>query len=722
MTKAFTRKGFLKKFLIILSISSVIISNYPLSTCALENFKVINNSISKNCTINCLNKLDYETLINFIKNSNDFNASEFFKFNKDTVEFYSDTNRLDKLIDELESCGHNYTKDDTKGICNLIEVVRAGYYIGAYHKELESYKSDEYKVKPIKAILSIISNQNFKLGSKSQNELINGVGKLINNSFANSNIINSLSRVLEDLNENFSAYSLQQDKISAVDSLISGVNEVVNLGNKKLNNNLFYKKIDPFINSLEKLCIVDSSKINKNNEYIVNDALYYTGAISKFKSNTTESQKVLTDAMNAYPHLSYQYLEAAQAIDENFNNRDYNGNIINFNVIKEDAKKKYLSNTYTFDDGKIIVKAGDKVTSEKIKRMYWASKEVKAQFMRLIQNDTPLEGNNPDDILTVIIYNSPDEYKLNQKLYGYSTNNGGIYIEKTGTFFTYERTPKESIFTLEELFRHEFTHYLQGRYLVNGMWGEGDFYKNNEITWYEEGTAEFFAGSTRTDGIKPRKSIVKNLKYSNKKMELKDLLYTSYGEWDFYNYGCAFSYYLYKYNPEIFKSICNYIKNNDIDGYKNYIKNLSYQHNLNKNYKKHIDELIKDEQNIITPLVSDNYTVKHEYKNSDDIRNEITSVVNLENVKMEKHSSQFFDTFTLTGTYTGNKSNGENSDWFSMNLNLDNSLKQLSDKKWSGYKTLTAYFKNYKIDSKGNYQYDVVIHGILNTDSNMESK
>ena len=239
--------------------------------------------------------------------------------------------------------------------------------------------------------------------------------------------------------------------------------------------------------------------------------------------------KNLTDVMNKYPYLSYQYLEAAQTIDKNFNHKDYNGKIINFNDIKEDAKNKYLPKTYTFDDGKFIVKAGDKVSEEKIKRMYWASKEVKAQFMRLIQNDIPLEPKNPDDVLTVVIYNSPIEYKLNQKLYGVNTDNGGIYIEKTGTFFTYERTPEESIYTLEELFRHEFTHYLQGRYLVNGMWGEGDFYKNNELTWYEEGSAEFFAGATRTDGIKPRNSIVNNLKYSNNKMELPDLLHTSYG-------------------------------------------------------------------------------------------------------------------------------------------------------------------------------------------------
>ena len=44
----------------------------------------------------------------------------------------------------------------------------------------------------------------------------------------------------------------------------------------------------------------------------------------------------------------------------------------------------------------------------------------------------------------MVIYNSPAEYQFNRQLYGYETNNGGLYIEGTGTFFTYERTPEKA--------------------------------------------------------------------------------------------------------------------------------------------------------------------------------------------------------------------------------------------------------------------------------------
>ena len=114
-------------------------------------------------------------------------------------------------------------------------------------------------------------------------------------------------------------------------------------------------------------------------------------------------------------------------------------------------------------------------------------------------NDKALEPGNADDVLTIVIYNNPDEYQLNRQLYGYETNNGGIYIEEK-TFFTYERTPKQSIYSLEELFRHEFTHYLQGRYEVPGLFGSGEMYQNERLTWFQEGNAEFLQ-DLRTNNV-----------------------------------------------------------------------------------------------------------------------------------------------------------------------------------------------------------------------------
>ena len=54
---------------------------------------------------------------------------------------------------------------------------------------------------------------------------------------------------------------------------------------------------------------------------------------------------------------------------------------------------------------------------------------MRSQFYRTVGSDKPLESGHADDVLTMVIYNSPDEYQFNRQLYGYETNNGGIYIE-----------------------------------------------------------------------------------------------------------------------------------------------------------------------------------------------------------------------------------------------------------------------------------------------------
>nr|WP_270474943.1 collagenase [Clostridium cochlearium] len=373
----------------------------------------------------------------------------------------------------------------------------------------------------------------------------------------------------------------------------------------------------------------------------------------------------------------------------------------------------------------MIIKTGDKVSQEKVKRLYWASKEVKAQFHRVIGNDEPLEKGNADDVLNIVIYNNPEEYKLNSTLYGYSTDNGGIYIEKIGTFFTYERTQRESIFSLEELFRHEFTHYLQGRYLVPGIWGKSDFYRGNNcrLTWFEEGSAEFFAGSTRENNILPRKSEVRGISSDvSRRFSLNKLLHSKYDSFEFYNYGFAFSDYIYNNNIDVLHNITNYVKNNDVKGYENYIEILSGNNNMNDKYQYHMQKLLDNYGTLTTPLVSDDYIKEHPRKSAKDIYSDIEKVTGLKNIKTVEEKGQFFNTFTLKGTYIGDISKGRLEDWKNMNSKSNEFLKVLDQYNWSGYKTLTCYFVNYRVNKQGQVEYDVVFHGILNDDVHEDVK
>nr|4AR8_A Chain A, COLLAGENASE COLT [Clostridium tetani]4AR8_B Chain B, COLLAGENASE COLT [Clostridium tetani]4AR9_A Chain A, COLLAGENASE COLT [Clostridium tetani]4AR9_B Chain B, COLLAGENASE COLT [Clostridium tetani] len=386
------------------------------------------------------------------------------------------------------------------------------------------------------------------------------------------------------------------------------------------------------------------------------------------------------------------------------------------NKLIEEGKKHYLPKTYTFDNGKIIIKAGDKVEESKIQKLYWASKEVKSQFHRIIGNDKPLEVGNADDILTIVIYNNPEEYKLNKTLYGYSVDNGGIYIEGIGTFFTYERTPQESIYSLEELFRHEFTHYLQGRYLIPGLFNKGDFYKGNNgrITWFEEGSAEFFAGSTRTS-VLPRKSMVGGLsKNPKERFNADKLLHSKYSDgWDFYKYGYAFSDYMYNNNKKLFSDLVSTMKNNDVKGYEALIEESSKDSKINKDYEYHMENLVNNYDNYTIPLVSDDYMKQYDNKSLHEIKSDIEKAMDVKNSQITKESSQYFDTYNLKATYTLSSNKGEISNWNYMNNKINEALNKLDNLSWGGYKTVTAYFSNPRLNSNNEVVYDIVFHGLL---------
>ncbi|MED2584775.1 collagenase, partial [Bacillus thuringiensis] len=293
------------------------------------------------------------------------------------------------------------------------------------------------------------------------------------------------------------------------------------------------------------------------------------------------------------------------------------------------------------------------------------------------------------------------------------TNNGGIYIEEKGTFFTYERTPKQSIYSLEELFRHEFTHYLQGRYEVPGLFGSGEMYQNERLTWFQEGNAEFFAGSTRTNNVAPRKSMISGLSSDPaSRYTAKQTLFSKYGSWDFYKYSFALQLYLYNHQFETFDKLQDLIRANDVKNYDLYRESLSNNTQLNAEYQAYMQQLIDNQDKYNVPQVTNDYLIQHAPKPLAEVKNEIVDVANIKDAQITKYESQFFNTFIVEGKYTGGTSKGESEDWKAMSKQVNQTLEQLSQKGWSGYKTVTAYFVNYRVNAANQFEYDIVFHGV----------
>ncbi|MFI9062526.1 collagenase [Streptomyces sp. NPDC053429] len=277
-----------------------------------------------------------------------------------------------------------------------------------------------------------------------------------------------------------------------------------------------------------------------------------------------------------------------------------------YGVCKEDIEKMLFPNTYTYDNGGIKVRTAlDRAT---VDQLYYASKQVKTQFHRVLGTDQPLAGD-PNTTLNIVLYASRADYVTYQTmLNGYGTNNGGMYIENGATFYTYQRrVPQDSTLTLEELFRHEYTHYLNGRFAVPGFFGEGAWYEGDRTTAMDEGTAEFFDGATRDNGISVRKSLVKGIiadtAGGGPRMSVEQLLNATYdGDgFRFYNYAGTFFEFLWTEKPSLLREMYTHLRENDVAGFDAWRHRMGADTYLQRDYDRFLDAQIAKVDQLYVP-------------------------------------------------------------------------------------------------------------------------
>ncbi|MEU2074376.1 collagenase [Streptomyces sp. NPDC013489] len=339
------------------------------------------------------------------------------------------------------------------------------------------------------------------------------------------------------------------------------------------------------------------------NDWVARDALGEYGRFGEIPSLRTEVTAglggLLGQTVTTFGRGSQQWAKVVSWLNYFDACRPYG-------VCKADIEAQIFPYTYTYDNGAIKVRTGlDRAT---VDQLYYASKQVKAQFHRVVGTEQPLAGD-PNTTLTIVLYGSRADYEnYHPILTGMDTNNGGIYIERGATFYTYQRrVPQDSSLTLEELFRHEYTHYLNGRYAVPGFFGEGPWYQGDRTTFMDEGTAEFFDGATRSDGIKVRKSLVRGIindtAGGGPRMNLRQILNATYdGDgFRFYNYAGTFFEFLWNEKPSLIREMYTHLRNNDVAAYDAWRVRLGSDTGLQNDYNRFLDTQIAQVDTLYVP-------------------------------------------------------------------------------------------------------------------------
>ncbi|WP_244375513.1 collagenase [Streptomyces ficellus] len=275
-------------------------------------------------------------------------------------------------------------------------------------------------------------------------------------------------------------------------------------------------------------------------------------------------------------------------------------------VCKEDIEQRIFPHRYGYDKGGIKVRTG--LGRPTVDQLYYASKQVQAQFHRVLGTREPLAGDT-NTSLNIVLYASRADYEnYHPLLTGMDTDNGGIYIERGATFYTYQRrVPQDSSLTLEELFRHEYTHYLNGRFAVPGYFGEGPWYENDRTTAMDEGTAEFFDGATRDDGIAVRKSLVKSIiadtAAGGPRMSVDQLLHATYAGdgFRFYSYAGTFFTYLWHQRPAQLREMYRHLRAGDPAAFDAWRDRLGRDASVQREYDAFLDAQIAKVDELFVP-------------------------------------------------------------------------------------------------------------------------
>ncbi|MFF0742222.1 collagenase [Streptomyces sp. NPDC004111] len=395
------------------------------------------------------------------------------------------------------------------------------------------------------------------------------------------------------------------------------------------------------------------------NEWVVRDALSEYGRFGEIPALkdgvVADLGTLLTTAKQNFGEGSQPWAKVATWLN-------YFGACKQYGICKEDIEKRIFPYTYTYDNGAIKVRTG--LSRATVDQLYYASKQVKAQFHRVIGTTEPLAGDT-NTTLNIVLYASRADYETYHPLLtGMDTNNGGIYIERGATFYTYQRrVPQDSSLTLEELFRHEYTHYLNGRFAVHGSFGEGPWYQNDRTTAMDEGTGEFFDGATRDDGIAVRQSLVEDIindtSGGGPRMSVNQLLHATYdGDgFRFYSYAGTFFEYLWRDHPGKLQEMYRYLRANDVAAYDAWRNQQGSDANLQRGYDAFLDQQIAIVDRLFVPDTQYTPNASLKFTAAADVRTAFKNATYMDPTACKDDGGKELGRFVCTGRITANLSN-----------------------------------------------------------------
>jgi len=487
---------------------------------------------------------------------NDTDCFSFFFDNQNSSEIFSEANYL-QVATAARDAAADY--DGSQDIGNYFQYLRAADFIGFFHPDSINF-SDEMHQAMEDAMLAFQNLPNFvSIETESH-------GRLLSEWVAAA-----------DGTSNWHLYYETAKEI---------LNQITEFRTERFwyraayNDALFFlfrgqvNRSEPFIEILSNdtelpnilANLASNELVIENANFLSSNAVVELGRLLNLPGNRIAVRNAIETLLAQTERLSQNWLALMTAID--ISDEDCNAYTVDIcadeSLVREITARAF-PNTFVFDGGAMTFETA--LSLAETEQIYYQLKEAEATFFKVTGATTPVAGD-VNNRITFRIYGSLQDYESFQLfLFGLPTDNGGIYIERQATLYTWDRTPRESFFTLEELARHEYMHYLIGRFLVPGFWNETDMYDNDRITWFDEGMASFLAGGTQYDGVWPLTSMVGRLVDRTSHITPAQTMRLTYSDAYLYPYSALILNFLHDSDSAAIQQMVEALRNDDVVGF-----------------------------------------------------------------------------------------------------------------------------------------------------------
>lgn len=520
----------------------------------------------------------------------------FYAGNTNTFRLYQKQNMI-AVAQALSGRATSYTPTTSYGIHQLIIYLRAGFYVNFYYAENFDYtpKSSDVFSANLQAASAFSQNQYFRSNNTDHAKILFDWVYYVDSANLWLQLFTSLQVILDDMTPQRNTWH----QLNAYNAVFFALFRAST--DQDFRSFIETQHNGSLTNSLKEASLRDYLLENGSNyQYLVANAALELGRLLGYSSLKNSTYSALSEVFSSYERLSPIWISAARSLNLFGNCQLIPGTCKP--ELETQLKAMLFPNSFSWDNGLFVVHTP--LAEQDVLDLYHASKQVKSQFFRLLRTTQPLAGDT-NSTLHIYLYGSQKNYHdYHPFLFDLDTNNGGIYIERDGTFFTYHRTTQESVYSLEELFRHEYAHYLMARYAIHGLFWESDIYDNERLTWIDEGIAEFLAGSTQSNNVQPRHKLVSLIKSDGeRRMNLSEFTRATYsGNFNFYRYAGLFFNFLYDQNKTVLYTLIDNIRENRISTLDSIVTSFRNEPNYQQDYTQYLNTAVQRLEQIDDPF------------------------------------------------------------------------------------------------------------------------